>query len=185
MASTRALLRSLFLYALLLVATIASAQRAPLCDVTCNPDPGSSTYGGTVASRPKLLNARGTPSPMVALATASFRGRGGAPTVVGSQSYNQTIPILDLAGRAGMDLNLSLYYNSRIWNVDPTGRALTVNADRDFPSYGFRLDFGYLEYDSANDQYIVTEGNGSKHVLPNSGTNYDSTDGTYMRYTVA
>jgi hypothetical protein len=38
----------------------------------------------------------------------------GESTVVGSQSYNYMIPILGLAGRAGLDLKLNLYYNSRI-----------------------------------------------------------------------
>jgi len=101
--------------------------------------------------------------------------------VAGSQSYNYVIPILSLPGRAGMDLNLNLYYNSRVWDVDTVNGTVTFNADRDFPSYGFRLDFGYLEYDVANDQYILTERDGTKHALPNSG-GYNSTDGTYINY---
>ena len=35
------------------------------------------------------------------------------------------------------------------------------------PSYGFRLDFGFLEYDVNNDEYILTERDGTKHALPN------------------
>jgi len=87
--------------------------------------------------------------------------------VAGSQSYNYVIPILSLPGRAGMDLNLNLYYNSRVWDIDTINSTATFNADRDFPSYGFRLDFGYLEYDVINDQYILTERDGTKHGLPN------------------
>jgi len=101
--------------------------------------------------------------------------------VAGSQSYNYVIPILSLPGRAGMDLNLNLYYNSRVWDIDTINSTATFNADRDFPSYGFRLDFGYLEYDVINDQYILTERDGTKHGLPNSG-GYNSTDGTYINY---
>ena len=175
------LLYSFVLCFVFLFCHIASAQTAPLCDVECAPNPISSTYGTALATRPKLLNARGSSSPIVPImATASA-----SPTLPGSQSFNQTFPVLSLPGRQDMDLSLNLYYNSRVWDIDPVNSTATFNIDRDFPSYGFRLDFGFLEYDPTNDQYIVTESDGTKHVLPNSGSNYDSTDGTYMRYTVA
>jgi hypothetical protein len=101
--------------------------------------------------------------------------------ILGSQSYNYVVPILSLPGRAGMDLNLNLYYNSRVWDIDTINGTATFNADRDFPSYGFRLDFGFLEYDVNNDQYILTDRDGTKHVLPNVG-GYNSTDGTYINF---
>lgn len=166
---------SLILFAFVFLTPNAHAQ-APICDVTCAPDPGGSTYAGAVAARPKLLNARGFSSPIQVMA-----GPKQVPMVAGSQSYNYVIPILSLPGRAGMDLNLNLYYNSRVWDIDTVNGTATFNADRDFPSYGFRLDFGYLEYDAVNDQYILTERDGTKHALPNSG-DYNSTDGTYIKY---
>jgi RHS repeat-associated protein len=101
--------------------------------------------------------------------------------IAGSQSYNYVIPILNLPGRAGMDLALNLYYNSRIWDINTVNATATFNADRDFPSYGFRLDFGFVEYDAADDQYIVTDRDGTKHALPNNG-GYNSADGTYSNY---
>jgi RHS repeat-associated protein len=82
-----------------------------------------------------------------------------------------------------MDLSLNLYYNSRIWDVDTIHNTVTFNADRDFPSYGFRLDFGYVEI--ASGQPIVTEGDGTKHGLQvdsSSSVLYDSIDGVYMQY---
>jgi RHS repeat-associated protein len=78
-----------------------------------------------------------------------------------------------------MDLNLNLYYNSRVWDVDTIGHSATFNADRDFPSYGFRLDFGYLEYDTGSDQFILTESDGTKRALPDSN-GFTSTDGSYV-----
>jgi YD repeat-containing protein len=152
------------------------AQIAPICDVTCTPDPSGSTYGGAVAARPKLLNARGFSSPIQVTA-----GPEHVPMVAGSQSYNYVVPILSLPGRAGMDLNLNLYYNSRVWDIDTVNGTATFNADRDFPSYGFRLDFGFLEYDVNNDQYILTERDGTKHALRNVG-GYNSSDGTYINF---
>jgi RHS repeat-associated protein len=154
----------------------AVAQIASICDVTCAPDPNGSTYGGTVAARPKLLNARGASSPIQATG-----GPQQVPMILGSQSYNYVVPILSLPGRAGMDLNLNLYYNSRVWDIDTINGTATFNADRDFPSYGFRLDFGFLEYDVNNDQYILTERDGTKHALPNNG-GYNSIDGTYINF---
>ena len=155
--------------------------QAPTCDVTCTPNMGSSSYGGAAVARAKLLNARGSSSPIVVKTKPLQVPR--AETVVGSQSYNYVIPILSLPGRAGMDLSLNLYYNSRIWDVDTVGNTITFNADRDFPSYGFRLDFGYVEKISGG--YIVTEGDGTKHGLQvdqTSSVMYDSTDGSYMQY---
>jgi RHS repeat-associated protein len=142
---------------------------------------GSSSYGGAAVARAKLLNARGSSSPIVVKTKPLKVPR--TETVVGSQSYNYVIPILNLPGRAGMDLSLNLYYNSRIWDVDTVGNTITFNADRDFPSYGFRLDFGYVEV--ASGQYIVTTADGAKHgfqVDSNSSVLYDSTDGSYMTY---
>jgi RHS repeat-associated protein len=181
--------RLLLVVPLLVVAFFTNAARAqaPVCDVTCTPDPNSSSYAGAAVARAKMLNARGYSSPIVAKVPLRAAATGAASTadVIGSQSYNYVIPILGLAGRAGKDLALNLYYNSRIWNVDTVNNTATFNADRDFPSYGFRLDFGFLEYDGGADQYTLTERDGSKHGFVNIGSYYDSTDGTYMRYTVA
>lgn len=168
----------------LFLSSAAVAQRPPLCDVDCSPDPGSGNYGGAIAARPKSLNARGYRSATSAKAGAVATSANGGPailTVIGSQSFNYTIPILNLPGRNGLDLNLNLYYNSRVWDVDTVGKTATFNADRDFPSYGFRLDFGYIEYDSANNQYILTETDGTKRALPNL-SGYNSNDGSFINY---
>src|ERR1041385_5435950 len=156
--------------------TVAAMSQAPICDVTCSPDPGSSSYAGAVAARPKLLNARGHSS--VIQATG---GPEQVPMVIGSESYNYVIPILSLPGRAGMDLNLNLYYNSRVWDIDTVNGTATFNADRDFPSYGFRLDFGFLEYDPSIDEFILTEHDGTKRAIPDNG-GYNTIDGSYINY---
>src|SRR5258708_32409193 len=88
----------------------ALAQHPPLCDSggVCGPDRTDPSYGGVIVSRGQKQNARGSRNPLAPLAPSS------APTkfVLGSQSYNKAIPILSLPGR-GIDLNLTLYYNSR------------------------------------------------------------------------
>jgi RHS repeat-associated protein len=145
----------------------AHAQVAPVCgsDPTCTPDTSASSYGGTALARPKILNARGYSGALVAKApTGTCLSCGGLPTVIGSQSYNYTVPIASLPGRAGMDLALNLYYNSRVVAVDTVDSTVTFNADRDFPSYGFRLDFGYMERITGV-AFILTESDGAKTAL--------------------
>lgn len=153
----------------------------------CEPNPTSSTYQSTITQRPKSYNARrvdpgdGGPDD----------GGGGkppaaAPQVFGSASYSYTIPILHFPGRNGLALDLTLYYNSRVWtrDVSVTPNTMTFNADRDWPSPGFRLGFGSIELSPNDSTYVVTEANGAKHSLAfTSSNNYNSTDSTYINYT--
>jgi YD repeat-containing protein len=164
-----------------------SAQIAPVCDSggVCGTDPNPTTnpsYAGLLAARPQVQNARGTRNPTVAVSGAP----GTVPIINGSQSYNKAFPLVSLPGR-GLDLNLILYYNSRIWDVDTVNSTVSLNTDRDSPSYGFRLDFGFMEYDANNGQFILTESDGSKHAMPitantANGTIFDSNDGTSVEF---
>jgi RHS repeat-associated protein len=163
------------------------AQIAPVCDSggVCGTDPNPTTdpsYAGLLASRPQVQNARGTRNPTVAVSGAP----GTVPILIGSQSYNKAFSIVSLPGR-GLDVNLTAYYNSRIWDVDTANSAISFNADRDFPSYGFRIDFGFMEYDASSPQFILTESDGSKHSMPltanmANGSIYDSDDGTFIEF---
>src|SRR5262249_9214936 len=85
-----------------------------------------------------------------------------------------------LPGRAGLDLDLNLYYNSDIWAFNVTNNSVTFNADRDWPSYGFRLDFGLI-IDNASNAVLIGE-DGSKHILVNSGGIYNSQDSSYINF---
>ena len=57
------------------------------------------------------------------------RGRQGVD--LGSRNFNWSMPLLSLQGRAGMDLGLTLVYNSLVWVKD--GNTMRFNADRGFP----------------------------------------------------
>jgi hypothetical protein len=163
------------------------AQTAPVCDSggVCGTDPRPTTnpsYGGLLAARPQKQNARGTRNPTVAVSGAP----GTVPIVIGSQSYNKAFPMVSLPGR-GLDLNLTLFYNSRVWDIDTVNSAVSLNTDRDSPSYGFRLDFGFMEYDATTPQFILTESDGTKHAMPltanaSNGSIYDSNDGTFIEF---
>lgn len=46
---------------------------------------------------------------------------------LGSRNFNWSLPLVNLAGRAGLDLNLTLSYNSLVWTRD--GSYIKYNAD--------------------------------------------------------
>jgi len=166
----------LFVFLFLATAGVASAQQQPIID----PSPGGLGYGAAIGTRPMPANDRASSKPN---GIYWIGGPLKVPVLVGSKSYQYVIPILHLAGRTGMNLDINCYYSSAVWGLNPTGRALTFNIDRDFPAYGFRCDFGYAEYDSLNDQMVLTEIDGTKHALPNNGLgSYDSSDGSYINY---
>jgi YD repeat-containing protein len=52
-------------------------------------------------------------------------------------------PLINLKGRAGLDLNLSLVYNSLVWTK--AGSQIAFDPDRGQPSPGFRLGFPTIQ----------------------------------------
>jgi hypothetical protein len=116
-----------------------------------------------------------------AAAAAAGRPPARGKIVAGSSSYSYAIPIVSLPGRNGLDLNLTLHYNSAIWTADSNAFTVTLNTDRDFPSYGFRLGFGFIESNSAHTSYTLVESDGTKRafvVTMTSCKNTISAEGT-------
>jgi hypothetical protein len=116
--------RNYKLGALVLVCLAASfstaAQNKPVqCDVNCEPDHTSGSYGTTYGSRYSPANARGygsgvgsptaaghvAPSPLAPHAPGAAPN---SPVLPGSGSYSYAIPIVNLPGRNGLDVNLTL-----------------------------------------------------------------------------
>ena len=174
----------LSLGALLPFAADVAATTAPLCDVNCRPNPGSSTYGGTFAARPLFQNVRGDLSLFSQFAFGSPRA---SKTVIGSQSYSYAMPILNLPGRNGLDVNLTLFYNSAVWTIDLVHRTATFNSDQDFPNYGFRLNYGTIEGPSLDSHgvqsYLLTEPDGTVRDLQYvSPTDFQSIDSSWVDF---
>ncbi|MGI8733744.1 MAG: S8 family peptidase, partial [Pyrinomonadaceae bacterium] len=102
---------------------------------------------------------------------------------LGSRNFNWSLPLLSLPGRAGMDLNLTLYYNSLVWTKD--GSYIKFNADKGNPAVGFRLGFPRLQRRYTNSSsgysYMLITSSGSRVELRQVGTSniYESTDGSY------
>jgi RHS repeat-associated protein len=164
---------------LLLLTPLAVFAQAPICDVTCGPgdSPGSGAYDVMQQARPLPLQWR-------AHAPLSLPYHGVVP---GSRSFNYVVPVLSLPGRNGLSLNLSLYYNSRVWGLESSLTKIDFNVDSDFPTYGFRLDFGLIQGPYNNDvgttSYILTESDGTKRELRyNSANLFDTYDSTYIEW---
>jgi len=127
-------------------------------------------------------------------------GRPGRPSInLGSQNINFTLPVLSLGGRAGLDLNLALSYNSKVWNLDSSTNKIFFNADKSFPAPGWRIGFGavqginnggsinpYTNGASGKLSYIYVEPDGTRHDLALNSTTglYESYDSSYMDFNV-
>jgi subtilisin family serine protease len=97
--------------------------RAPIhADLCPDCDPGGGTPPAAGGSDPYFATARVRPQNEV--------GQTGVD--LGSQNFNWGVPLVSLPGRAGLDLNLGLVYNSLVWTRQ--GNAIMFNADYGFPS---------------------------------------------------
>lgn len=143
----------------------------PICDVDCGDIAppggagGSDPYFGTERTRPE--NETGQPA-----------------VDLGSRNFNWRTPLVSLAGRAGLDLGIGIYYNSLVWTK--RGRTMQFNADRGFPGPGFRLGFPVLQakYDhgviNGVQAYILITPSGGRVEMRQTATGaYESADGSY------
>src|SRR6266545_3283897 len=96
-------------------------------------------------------------------------------------------PIVSLPGRAGLDLNLTLSYNSLVWTRD--GAYIKYNADLGSPAPGFRLDLPNLQQRFYNSQtgiyaYMMVTSSGGRIELRQVTTNsYEAADGSNTQLT--
>ncbi|HEX6184770.1 MAG TPA: PA14 domain-containing protein [Pyrinomonadaceae bacterium] len=105
-----------------------------------------------------------------------------------SRNFNWSLPILSLRGRSGLDLGLTLSYNSLVWTRDQNG--ITFDADFGFPAPGFRLGFPvvqpkFLDPVTGKETYLLVSPSGARVGLRRVGTTnrYESDDSTYMQLT--
>ncbi len=112
-----------------------------------DPQPGSTVdFSNYYTELTKDNNAAGVagsqPMQMVD-PTASAATVGGVSINLYSGNYNFTAPVVSLKGRAGLDLTLSLAYNSRVWTR--WGGTMFFNAEKGFPGPGWRIGFGAIQ----------------------------------------
>lgn len=83
----------------------------------------------------------------------------------GSGNFQLSASVLDLPGR-GIDLALSLNYNSRLWNK--SGSELTYDIDRGWPAPGWSLGFGKVLGMGVYNGSMLVDADGTRH--PYAGT---------------
>ena len=105
---------------------------------------------------------------------------------LGSRNFNWSLPLLSLPGRAGLDLNLALTYNSLVWTKD--GSSIKYNADFGSPAPGFQLGLPKLQqrfHDSLRnvDAYMLVTPSGSRVEMTQIGSSnlYESFDGGHIQ----
>jgi YD repeat-containing protein len=113
-------------------------------------------------------------------------GGGGEDLLSGN--FNWGVPLLNLPGRAGLDLGLSLAYNSLVWTKDTSSSSIQFNSDNGFPAPGFRLGFPVIEPQYYNRQinnyaYLMMTPAGSRVELRRVGSSniYEAADSSYLQ----
>jgi YD repeat-containing protein len=111
-------------------------------------------------------------------------GGGGEDLLSGN--YNWSLPLVSLPGRAGLDLGLSLSYNSLVWTR--SGTSIAYDADHGFPSPGFRLGFPVIQQQFYNAQtagyaYLLITPSGAHVELRQVGSTniYEAADSSYLQ----
>ena len=151
--------------------------RAPInADLCPDCDPGGGTPPPAGGSDPYFATARSRPE----------NETGEAGVDLGSRNFNWGIPLVSLPGRAGMDLNIGISYNSLVWTKQ--GNSIMFNADHGFPSPGFRLGVPKLQSTSVNQDEQITSmllimPSGQRIALKQIGTSnvFESQDSSYVQ----
>ncbi|HKP84132.1 MAG TPA: hypothetical protein VJT69_19095 [Pyrinomonadaceae bacterium] len=104
-----------------------------------------------------------------------------------SRNFNWNTPLLKLSGRAGLDLELTLSYNSLVWTK--AGNTITFDLDKGFPGPGFRLGFPtiqplYYNYDVNKYAYMLIKPDGGRVELRQVGTTalYEAADSSHLLF---
>ncbi|MFN2452987.1 MAG: hypothetical protein ABR577_02070 [Pyrinomonadaceae bacterium] len=158
---------------------IHADELLPECDLTCG---GAIPSGGAGGSDPYLATARSLPKNETGTKDAGSDG-----VNLGSQNVNWGVSLIDLKGRAGLDLNLTLFYNSLVWTRQDS--TIEYNADQGFPGPGFQLGFPTLQpryYNSQSGRWaymMITPSGGRVEMQQVDANAYESLDGAYTQLT--
>jgi len=137
---------------------------------------GQSTSSGPADSGPDFSMARLDPMNRIG-------GSGEDPL---SRNFNWSVPIVSVPGRAGLDLGLTLSYNSlATWTR--SGSYVGFDYDGGFPAPGFRLGFPLLQPQFTNTQagkqsYLLITPSGERVELRQVGSSglYQAVDSSYL-----
>ncbi|MGI8639950.1 MAG: RHS repeat-associated core domain-containing protein [Pyrinomonadaceae bacterium] len=109
----------------------------------------------------------------------------------GNGNFQFSAPVIALPGR-GIDLNLSLNYNSRVWSK--SGSQMIFDSERGFPAPGWSLGFGKIMFMGTSGGCMMIDADGTNHGYTGTLSNYSygnysstsfnghTTDGTFIDY---
>ncbi|MCM3870117.1 MAG: hypothetical protein ND895_05400 [Pyrinomonadaceae bacterium] len=137
-----------------------------------------------------LFNTTANASAAVArLDPANQTGGGGENPL--SRNYNWSVPLFSLPGRSGLDLGLSLSYNSLVWTKRGSS-SISFNDDGGFPSPGFRLGFPVIQLAHYNSEankvafLLITPDGGHVELRQvNASTLYEAADSSHLIFNAA
>lgn len=102
-----------------------------------------------------------------------------------SRNFNWSLPLVNLPGRAGMDLSVALSYNSLVWTT--TGGSISFDDDKGFPTPGFRLGFPVIQALNFNNEtgkygYLLIGLDGSRTELRQIGSSvlFEAADSSHL-----
>lgn len=105
-----------------------------------------------------------------------------------SGNFNWSLPLVSMPGRAGLDLGLSLSYNSLVWTK--SGNHVLFDGDWGWPAPGFRLGFPVVQgkfYDTQalKPAYMLVTPSGARASLRQTTTPnvFEAGDSSYLQLT--
>ncbi len=138
-----------------------------------------------VATTSAAVNITVVNSPNARLDPMNQTGGGGENPL--SRNYNWSVPLVTLPGRAGLDLGLSLSYNSLVWTKNEANSTISFDLDGGFPSPGFRLGFPVIQSRYFNPQtgkfaFMMITPNGERVELRqvNTSSIYEAADSSHL-----
>jgi RHS repeat-associated protein len=171
------------------VSSSSSMIHANLICADCDPQNGGGNAGAFPAGgdpnfsreRNRYINRTGD------VGVPGGGGTGQIKVEPGSRNVNWMTPILGLPGRGGLDLGLSLSYNSLVWTRD--GAYIKYNADHGAPAPGFHIGFPILQqqfvdpYTGNVNAFILETPDGGRVELRQTMYSYlyESADGSYIQ----
>ncbi|HYX28076.1 MAG TPA: hypothetical protein VE863_05880, partial [Pyrinomonadaceae bacterium] len=156
----------------------AMTAEQPICDV------GSDCGGCPDCGGPPTPNDPGYSTPRT-----QPQNKTGQPGItLGSRNFNWDTSLVNLKGRASLDLNLALSYNSLVWVYD--NGQMKFNPDDGFPGPGFHLGFPIVQprfqnADTGIWSYLMITPSGARVELRQVGSSsiYESYDSSHMQLT--
>ena len=132
----------------------------------------------------ELFTTTANASAVVARLDPANRTGGGGEDPL-SRNFNWSVPLVRLPGRSGLDLGLSLSYNSLVWTK--SGSFISFDDDRGFPSPGFRLGFPvihsiYFNSEVGKNAFLLITPNGERVELRQVGSSnlYEAADSSHL-----